>query len=145
MPQKSSSKQTLYSFPLYIDQLMTHQINFQLDPQEYGLEIFSHRKNELDLTQYCQVSEVYREPLSATSLSIAMTAEDNTVSFKEKGSNLFRRWPSKRSTKRISSQPSKKDKLFKNSPFIAHLITAISSKALSGVRLTMNMSWLWNT
>jgi len=35
------------------------------------------------LTQYCQVSEVYREPLSATSLSIATTLDHNKVAIKK--------------------------------------------------------------
>jgi len=61
----------------------TDSINFQLDPEEYGLDIISNRKNELDLTQYCQVSEVYREPLSATSLSIATTLDHNKVAIKK--------------------------------------------------------------
>jgi len=52
-------------------------MSFQLNPEEYGFQIDTNTKTSIDLAHYGLVSEVYREPLSATSLSIAIKKDQN--------------------------------------------------------------------
>jgi len=54
-------------------------MSFQLNPEEYGFQIDTNTKTSIDLAHYGLVSEVYREPLSATSLSIAIKKDQNEV------------------------------------------------------------------
>jgi serine/threonine protein kinase len=47
-----------------------NKINFQINPREYGLKIDYNNKTTIDLNKFGEVSEIYKEALAPTSVSL---------------------------------------------------------------------------
>jgi len=60
-----------------------YNLNFQINPSEYGIDLASSAKTAIDLTNY-NVTEFYREPLAATSVSLGtLPSTDQKVAIKK--------------------------------------------------------------
>jgi len=54
-----------------------YNINFQINPEEYGLDFVRCRKSSIDLTMYSDISEIYKDPMAPTAVSLGTLPSSN--------------------------------------------------------------------
>jgi len=83
-----------------------NNINFKINPREYGIKLDEAKKSEIDLSQFAGMSEIYKEALAPTSVSVGYDPLRNHVRSILIGSGILtfvsRKWRSRGFIKRNS-------------------------------------------